>query len=156
WINKIKKDGYRPIHVSACSIGKDAPLFCGIAIKDGKNLPWEAHHDLTAKQYSQNCDDLHKKGLRVLSVSGYHEQNVTHFAAGWVKDGINWIGRHDLSEPDYRKNCDELYKKGFRVSCVSGYPVGNDVRFVGVWVADKKPWIGRHHLTEQQYVEAHA
>ena len=155
WINKIKKEGFRPAYVSVGSVGNAAPQFSALAVKDGKNLLWEAHHGLTAKQYSQHCDDLHKKGLRVLSVSGYRDQNTTHFAAVWVKDGMNWIGRHDLTQADYRKNCDELYKKGFRVSCVSGYPVGNDVRFVGVWVADKKPWIGRDHLTEQQYVQAY-
>src|SRR5262245_47144676 len=59
WVNKIKKDGYRPVHVSVSSVGNAAPLFSAIALKDGKNLPWEAHHGLNAKQYSQHCDDLH-------------------------------------------------------------------------------------------------
>jgi hypothetical protein len=156
WINKTIKEGYRAVHVSVCGMGGAAPRFSAVALKNGKNYPWEAHHGLTAAQYSKHCDDLYKKGLRVVSVSGYRQNNATRFAALWVKDGANWVGRHDLTAQQYAQNCGELNKKGFRVSCVSGYPAGNDVHFVAVWVADKKEWVGRHHLTEAQYRQAYA
>src|SRR5262249_30558708 len=98
WLNRMAKEGVRPVHVSVCSMGGAAPQFAAVALKDGKNTPYVTRHGLTAPQYADSCGELNKKGLRVLSVSGYRQGSATRFAAVWVKDGARWQGRHDLLE----------------------------------------------------------
>jgi hypothetical protein len=100
---------------------------------------------------------LNKTGYRVVSVSGYYENNAVRFAAVWVKDGCGWVAHHGMTGADYSKQVVDLRKKGFRVSSVSGYSESNNVtHFAAVWVADKTTtWVERHDLTEPEYRQAY-
>src|SRR4051794_3710431 len=61
WLASMKKQGFRAVHVAGYSAGKDL-RFAAIAVKDGKNYPWEERHGQTAQQHQQTFTDLSKKG----------------------------------------------------------------------------------------------
>ncbi|MFO0968645.1 MAG: galactose oxidase-like domain-containing protein [Gemmataceae bacterium] len=156
WIARMKKEGFRPTHVSAYGVG--VKQFAAVAVKDGKDYPWEARIGLTEPQYRKACDDLYKTGgYRVVSVSCYYEGTGNRFAALWVKDGRDWQARHGMTSAAYKKTCDDLRPKGYRVISVTGYSEGkDDTHFAAVWVADKSTtWLERHDLTEPEYRHAY-
>jgi hypothetical protein len=154
WVDRMHKEGYQPIDVSAYGTG-DVPQFAAVAIK-GAAHPWEARQGLTAAAYQKDFDAMSKKGYRLISVAGYRDQKATHFASIWLNDGFKpaWESRIGLTAAQYQKEFDAWVKRGFRPLQVVGYPEGNAVHYAAIFVADKATTWSSHNLSQAEYQKA--
>lgn len=144
--------GYRVISLRGYR-SAGTPRFAAVWVRDGAGGAWEAHHDLSARDFQEMIDRLAKRGLRPDVVSGYPDGAGTcRLAAVFVEAGKTpWIARQDLTANQYQKLFDEYAPKGYRPTSVTAYPGDGGVRFAAVFVHDETPWVARHDLTAAQY-----
>jgi CubicO group peptidase (beta-lactamase class C family) len=148
WTDK----GYRLVCIAGYPRDK-ATRYAGIWLKDGSSAPWEARHDQTASDYQATFNELTKKGLRPVHVTGYMVGKSHRLASIFINDGVtDWMARHDQTSEQYQKLIDEWKAKGYRPACAAAYPTAAGPRFALVVVRDKDtPWAARHNLTAGQY-----
>jgi hypothetical protein len=153
WIDAMRKEGYRAITVSAYGAPAD-PHYAASAIKDGKNYPWEARHNLTTAQHQKTFNELSKKGYRAICFSVYSHNKDFNVASLWVKDGANfgWVGKTGMTAVTFQKEFDANVKRGLRALQIQGYPAGKETHFAAIFVADgNKTWVARHHINAADY-----
>jgi hypothetical protein len=153
WFDKTKADGYRPQFLTGYNINSQI-LFAGVAVKDGKDLAWEAREGQPGPEFQKTFDDLVKQGYRVVCLGGYPQQQETRFTSLWVKDDDKdqWTSRIGLSSEEYQQKFDEQKRNGLRPVQVVGYPTGNGSYALGAVFVEARDvvWIAKHDQTEEQ------
>jgi CubicO group peptidase (beta-lactamase class C family) len=154
WVARTVADGFRLINVNGTDNG-GSPAFSAVAVKDGKQLGWEAHHDQTLQDYQKNADNLATKGFRPISLSGYSSAGSPRVADVWVQDRgkILWEAHPHLTAQGFQDAVDRLSKKRLRPDMVTGYMDGTGShRFAALFIeAGKTGWLARHDMTAEQY-----
>lgn len=150
--NQYSAQSYRPLDISASSIGFGTGTFAALWGKGGG--PWVARHGLTSAQYQGAFNKFTGQGYRLVDVEGYTTQGgVVRYAAVWEKKGgPAWLARHGLSSGQYQAAFNKAVGQGYRLVHVDGYLTPAGVRYAAIWERRKGPaWVARHGLTSGQY-----
>src|SRR5262249_40492114 len=112
--DKWTKQGYRLREGTGFAVGNQDRY---AAIWEQASGPaWEAHHDMTSRQYQAKFDELTAKGFRLTGISGYALGNQILYAAIWEQSaGPAWEAHHGMTSAQYQAKFDELGGKGFRL-----------------------------------------
>jgi Bacterial tandem repeat domain 1 len=130
-IDTLPAQGFRPIHVSAYSVG-GTPYFASIWLQD--NTDWVARHGLSADDYQAAFDQFNAQGYRLIDISGYDDNGQTRYAAIWDRSaGPAWAARHGLSADDHQAAFDQLTAQGFRPLRINGYAVAGSEYYASIW-----------------------
>ncbi len=133
-----------------------ALLIVPLAVNEARGADWVARHGLSAAQYQREFTKQSKRGLRLISVSGYERKGQAHYAAVWAKRrGPAWAARHGMTAAQYQRAFDDYAKKGYRLTYVNGYSVRGRAYYAAIWDKRKGPaWSARHGMTTAQYQKA--
>jgi CubicO group peptidase (beta-lactamase class C family) len=126
--------GYRPLHISAFSVGGQ-DRYAAIWV----NTPgpaWVARHAMTSSQYQTEFNTRVSQGYQLTQVSGYTISGAERYAAVWeqVSGAPPWTARHGMTGSGYQLEFDDLRYQGYRPMVVSGYDVGGSTRYAAIWV----------------------
>lgn len=149
WVNSL--GNMHAVHVSV--FGSGASLRFAAIANDTPNAGWYAQHGMTAEAFQKVFNQHGSEGYRLISISGYTQDNTIKYAGVWVQDGYQdlWESHHGQSAKDYQATFDACVKKGLRPIHISGYQSGKTHQIASIFARDKYTWQARHDMTAAQY-----
>lgn len=149
WVGSL--GNMHAVHVSVFGSGT-ALRFAAIA-NDTPNAGWYTHHGMTAKTFQELFNKYGGDGFRLISITGYTQNNTIKYAGVWVQDGYQeaWESHHGQTAKDYQATFDTCVKKGLRPIHISGYQTGKTHLLASIFAKDQYTWQARHDMTAAQY-----
>lgn len=151
--DELTDKGFRLTCIGGYRSG-DAVRFLGIWVKDDSRVEWRSRHGLSSAEYQKTFKKLVGEGFRLQQVSGYPTSTGPHFAAIFVKDGVDdWVARHDLTEKQYQELFETFGPKKFHPTSITAYPTKEGTRFAALFVKGlgNPAWSARHNLSGEEY-----
>jgi len=142
------------LHAVQVSVfGSGSSLRFAAIANDSPIAGWYSQHNMTAKKYQELFNKYGNDGFRLMSISGYTQDNTIKYAGLWVQDGYNdaWESHHGQSSKDYQSTFDACVKKGMRPIHISGYQTGKTHLLASIFAKDKYTWKAGHDMTAAQY-----
>jgi serine/threonine protein kinase len=84
WLEKLKTDSFHPVFLSVPNSAAEAPRFNAIAVKDGKNVPWEAHFDWLITDWEKQAGAMRGRQMRLAACGTYGAGADRRAATVWV------------------------------------------------------------------------
>lgn len=141
-----KDQGYRMVDVEAYPSGNNT-LYAAVWVKDGQNLAWAEHRDMTEAQYREKFDSFRTEGYRVLDLESYRQNNQQRYAAIWVSNTNRrgWAARRDMTADEFGNWWKTYQDEGYRLTDFEAYPFASGTRYAGVWRqnGDRLSWSGK-------------
>ena len=149
WVGSL--GNMHAVHVSAFGSGPSL-RFAAIA-NDTPNAGWYSQHGMNAETFQKVFKKHDAEGFRLISISGYTQDNTIKYAGVWVQDGYqeSYESHHAQTVKDYQATLDACIKKGLRPIHISGYQFGKTHLIASIFAKDNYKWQARHDMTAAQY-----
>ncbi|MFD0863404.1 serine hydrolase [Sungkyunkwania multivorans] len=147
---KNHKAGYRLVHVDGYYDGKQARYAAIWRKQHTSGLI--ARHGLTGAQYQKEFTNNHKKGYRLVHVSGYGIKGKAYYAAIWKKGSTSgYKARHGLTSSQYQAEFNKNVKNGYKLTHVDSYDVGGKVYYACIFEKVNGRYSARHGMNSKNY-----
>jgi hypothetical protein len=153
WLQRMQKTGYRPTFVSTHRLGKGDPCFVALAVRDGKEYPWEATVRLDPDEDQEAFNKLTARGYRPISAGGCLEEKVLRYDGLYVRDGERlWDNQVVDSIPAYTEALQKLAEEKLRPLEIRSFRIGKKRRIaILAERAGGVPHLVRIDMTDAEY-----
>lgn len=130
--NTLTAGGFRPVNISAVSIGGQR-TYAGLYEKRDVGS-FFVKSFLTPGEYQAHFEQNTAAGRRLVYLAGYTHSAAPRLSAIWQqKPPAAVVARHGLTSAQYQSEFDAQLAAGFLTRVVTGYEEGNGHRFGALW-----------------------
>lgn len=128
----LTKDGWRPVNVSAVSVGGNRSYAALYEKRDVGSFFVKSF--LTPAEYQTQFDANVQAGRKLVYLNAYTHQGGPRISAIWhQKAPPQWVARHGLTSGEYQTEFDKWLGQGFLTRAVTGYEQNGGHRFAAFW-----------------------
>jgi WD40 repeat protein/CubicO group peptidase (beta-lactamase class C family) len=140
WLGRLRGEGFRPVFVQVRDAGGEAH-FQGIALRDGKPIPWEATLGLDEAADIKRFNELSPQNYRTVCSCGYRVGDRLFFTSLYVRDAppVNSLSLFQMTNAELLAKVAEVKKDGLRAAWVQGYADGQQGAFAVTFVQRQGP-----------------
>jgi hypothetical protein len=152
WLARLQRTGYRLVFVNGHDID-GRPRLAAVAVKDGRNVGWDAFLDTGPDAYQTRFDAMRARGYWPASVGGFVQGDNPIFASVWLREPRpgRREARHELPASRWQETAGAMQRAGLMPVNVSGYPAEAGHRLTALFqAAPGVEWEQRTVLTAEQ------